>query len=77
LLVIHDEEPIYHTSSVSDWDLSLAHMRSLERSGVIPIGIHLGNEDLEKLHKLLPRLVNCPNGEMLPDKLGGMLSSLA
>jgi hypothetical protein len=31
----------------------------------------------ETLHKLFPRLVNCPNGESLPDKLGSMLSSLA
>lgn len=77
LLIIHDGEPVFHTRTVSDWDLSLAHLRSLERAGVIPIGVHLGNENLEKLHKLFPRLVNCPNGEALPDKLGSMLSSLA
>ena len=69
--------PVFRTRTVSDWDLSLAHLRSLERAGVIPIGVHLGNENLEKLHKLFPRLVNCPNGEALPDKLGSMLSSLA
>jgi nitric oxide reductase activation protein len=77
LIIIHDGEPIFHTCSISDWDLSLTHLRSLERSGVIPIGVHLGNENLEKLYKLFPRLVNCPNGESLPDKLGSMLSSLA
>jgi hypothetical protein len=65
------------TRTVSDWDLSLAHLRSLERAGVIPIGVHLGNENLDKLHKLFPRLVNYPNGEVRPDKLGSMLSSLA
>lgn len=34
-------------------------------------------EELGKLHKLFPRLVNCPNGETLSDKPGNMLSSLA
>ena len=77
LLCIHDGEPVYRTRTVSDWDLSLAHLRSLERAGITPIGVHLGNENLDKLHKLFPRLVNCPNGESLPDKLGSMLSSLA
>lgn len=77
LLILHDGEPVFRTRTASDWDLSLAHLRSLERAGVIPIGVHLGNENLEKLHKLFPRLVNCSNGEALPDKLGSMLSSLA
>lgn len=83
LLNIHDGEPVFCTRTVSDRDLSLAHLRSLERAGVIPIGVHLNNENLEKLHKLFSRLVNvgkdhrCPNGEALPDKLGSMLSSLA
>ncbi len=84
LLIIHDGVPVFCTRTISDWVLSLAHLRSLERAGVIPIGIHLGNENdetrsvsLDKLHKLFPRLVNCQNGETLPDKLGSMLSSLA
>jgi hypothetical protein len=77
LLIIHDGAPVFHTRNVSDWDLSLAHLRALERSGVIPIGIHLGNGKLKKLQKLFPRLVDCPNGESLPDKLGQMLSSFA
>jgi hypothetical protein len=77
LIIIHDGEPVYHGSSVSDWDLSLAHLRSLEQIGIITIGLHLGNDNLEKLHILFPRLVNCPKGETLPDKLGSMLSSLA
>jgi hypothetical protein len=70
-------QPVFHTRSVSDWELSLAHLRSLERAGIIPIGIHLGNDKLDKLHKLFPRLVNCPDGEALADKLGEMLCSLA
>ena len=77
LLIIHDGEPVFRTRTVSDWDLSLAHLHSLERAGVIPIGIHLGNGNLEKLQQLFPRLVNCPDGESLPEKLGSMLSSLA
>ena len=76
LLIIHDGEPIYRTHSASDWDLSLAHLRSLEQAGVITIGIHLGHDNIEKLQTLFPRLVNCPNGESLPDKLGRMLMSL-
>ena len=76
LLIIHDGEPVFHTPTVSDWDLSLAHLRSLERSGVIPIGVHLGTGKLKKLNQLFHRLVNCPNGESLPDKLGEMLRSL-
>jgi hypothetical protein len=77
LIIIHDGEPIYRSSTVSDWDLSLAHLCSLEQAGIFPIGVHLGTENLEKLHRLFPRLVNCPEGEALPDKLGSMLCSLA
>lgn len=69
--------PVFHTLTVSDWDLSLAHLRSMEQAGIIPIGIHLGGENLEKLHSLFQRLVSCPNGESLPEKLGSMLCSLA
>ena len=78
VLVVHDGEPVYrYRSAVSDWDLSLNHLRSLERAGIIPIGVHLGNENLEKLHRLFSRLVNCQNGNALPEKLGSLLSSLA
>ena len=83
LLVLHDGEPVYRTRTVSDWELSLAHLRSLERAGITPIGVHLGNDNLEKLHKLFTRLVNVgdihrsPDGNTLPDKLGSLLSSLA
>jgi len=77
LLIVHDGEPVFHTRAVSDWDLSLAHLRSLERAGITPIGVHLGSENLEKLNKLFPRLVNCPDGEALPEKLGSLLNSLA
>jgi len=51
-------------------------MRPRPHAGVF-LFKYLGNENLEKLHKLFPRLVNCQNGEALPDKLGSMLSSLA
>jgi len=78
VLVVHDGEPVYrYRSAVSDWDLSLNHLRSMERVGIIPIGVHLGNENLEKLHKLFSRLVNCQNGNALPEKLGSLLSCLA
>ena len=77
LLICHDGEPVYRTRTVSDWELSLSHLRSLERAGITPIGVHLGNDNLEKLHKLFSRLVNCPDGNLLPDKLGSLLSSLA
>jgi hypothetical protein len=77
LLILHDGEPVFHTCTVSDWDLSLAHLRSMEHAGIIPIGVHLGNENLEKLHSLFQRLVNCPDGDSLPEKLGSMLCNLA
>jgi hypothetical protein len=77
LLIIHDGEPVFQTRTLSDWDLSLAHLRVLERAGVIPIGVHLGKGKLKKLNQLFPRLVNCPDGEALPEKLGRMLRSLA
>jgi hypothetical protein len=31
--------------------------------------VDLGNENFDKLHKMFTRLVNCPYGEHLPDKL--------
>ncbi len=77
LLVIHDGEPVFRTRTTSDWALSLTHLRELDRSGITPIGVHLGDDNLEKLHKLFTRLVNCPDGNALPDKLGSLLSSLA
>lgn len=77
LLIIHDGEPVFRTRTASDWDLSLAHLRALEQAGIMPIGIHLGNENLEKLHKLFTRLVNCPDGNALPEKLGNTLRNLA
>jgi hypothetical protein len=76
LLIAHDGDPVFHTRKVSDWDLSLDHLRSLERAGMIPIGIHLGDGNLEKLQKLFTRLVNCPDGRDLSVKLGEMLCSL-
>jgi hypothetical protein len=76
LLILHDGDPVFRTRTFSDWELSLAHLRSLERSGVIPIGIHLGNGKVHKLHKLFSRLVCCSEGEKLADKLGNMLCSL-
>jgi hypothetical protein len=77
LLVLHDGEPVFKAGSLSDWDLSLAHLRSLEHAGIMPIGIHLGHEKVNKLRKLFPRLVCCPEGNGLADKLGSLLCSLA
>jgi hypothetical protein len=76
LLILHDGDPVFRTRTLSDWDLSLCHLRSLERGGVIPIGIHLGNEKIHKLRKLFTRLVCCPEGDRLADTLGNMLCSL-
>ncbi len=77
LLIIHDGEPVYRSKSASDWELSQAHLRSLEQGGFIPIGIHLGRGTLSKLKMLFTRLVNCQDGESLAEKLGQMLYSLA
>ena len=90
-MIITDGDPVYrYRSSVSDWDLSLHHLRSLVRAGITPIGVYLGNDNgepksgsLEKLHKLFNRLVivgdvhRSPDGNALPEKLGSLLSSLA
>jgi hypothetical protein len=76
LLILHDGDPVFRTRTLSDWDLSLSHLRSLERCGMIPIGIHLGHEKIHKLRKLFPRLVCCPEGDRLADKLGNLLCSL-
>jgi hypothetical protein len=76
LLILHDGDPVFHTRTLSDWDLSLSHLHSLERYGVIPIGIHLGYEKIHKLRKLFPHLVCCPEGDRLADKLGNLLCSL-
>ena len=78
LVIIHDGEPVYDSRLGSDWKLSRAHLLRLERQGLIPIGVYLGDDfDLmAKLHKLFPRLIVCSNND-LPDKLGNLLRSLA
>ncbi len=78
IVAIHDGQPIWSGSEGHDWDLSLARLTVAEQKGLKPIGLFLGEreEDLEKMGKLFKRLINVPP-DRLPEKLGGMLISLA
>lgn len=78
LVCIHDGEPVYKGPDGNDWQLSYAHLRNLERAGIMTIGIYLGDEDeyRRKVQQLFPRLIVC-KGKELPDKLGNVLRSLA
>ena len=83
LLVLHDGEPVYSGDLGNDYQLSLERLRRLERQGITPIGLYLGERGMvgfdpnhAQLEALFPRLV-ITSGERLPEKLGGMLRSLA
>jgi hypothetical protein len=78
IVVIHDGEPVYNGKDGVDWNLSLDHLKKLEKRGAIIIGVYLGNDpDHEnKLKRLFSRLVVC-TGKQLPEKLGNLLRSLA
>ena len=78
LVCIHDGEPVYKGPDGNDWELSYAHLRKLERAGIMTIGIYLGDEDeyRRKVQQLFPRLIAC-KGKELPGKLGNVLRSLA
>jgi hypothetical protein len=78
LVCIHDGEPVYQGPDGDDWQLSYAHLRKLDRAGILTIGIYLGDEDeyRRKVQQLFPRQVVC-TGKELPDKLGNVLRSLA
>jgi len=76
LLVIHDGEPVYNGKLGNDYQLSITRLRRLERQGITPIGLYLGeNCNMAQLEALFPRLV-ITSGERLPEKLGNMLMSL-
>ena len=76
LLVIHDGEPVYTGKLGSDYQLSLERLRRLERQGITPIGLYLGERgNTAQLEALFPLLV-ITSGEKLPEKLGNMLRSL-
>ena len=77
LLVLHDGEPVYNGRLGNDYQLSLARLRRLERQGITPIGLYLGEScNQAQLEALFPRLV-ITSGEKLPEKLGNMLRSLS
>ena len=76
LLVLHDGEPVYSGRLGNDYTLSLERLRCLERQGITPIGLYLGEGcNMAQLEALFPRLV-ITSGERLPEKLGNMLRSL-
>jgi hypothetical protein len=76
LLIIHDGEPVYNGALGNDYTLSLERLRCLERQGITPIGLYLGEScNQAQLDALFPRMV-ITSGERLPEKLGNMLRSL-
>ena len=76
LLVLHDGEPVYNGRLGNDYQLSLERLRRLERQGITPIGLYLGEGcNMDQLEALFPRLV-ITSGQKLPEKLGNMLQSL-
>jgi len=77
LLVIHDGEPVYKGSLGNDYQMSLVRLHRLERQGITPIGLYLGEScNMLQLEALFPRLV-ITSGERLPEKLGNILRSLS
>ena len=76
LLVLHDGDPVYNGDPGNDYQMSLTRLRRLERQGITPIGLYLGEGcNIAQLEVLFPRLV-ITSGERLPEKLGNMLRSL-
>ena len=76
ILVIHDGEPVYNGDLGNDYQMSIERLRRLERMGITPIGLYLGEScNMNQLEALFPRLV-ITIGERLPEKLGNMLRSL-
>jgi len=71
LLVIHDGQP-----TNQDFSLSLERLQAMERKGITPIGIFLGENPQDALRQLFPCLV-ITQGQQLPDKLGMLFKSLA
>jgi hypothetical protein len=77
-IVCSDGQPVWSGREGRDWDLSLARLTQAEQKGIKVIGLFLGegDEDLRKMQRLFPRLI-VTTPDRLPEKLGGMLISLA
>lgn len=76
MLVLHDGEPVYNGDMGNDYQKSLSRLRRMDRQGITPIGLYLGESyNMDQLEALFPRLV-ITSGERLPEKLGNMLRSL-
>ena len=78
ILCVHDGSPVWSGREGRDWDLSVARVKLAEQKGFKVIGLFLGEgeEELRKMQRLFPRLIATPP-DRLPEKLGGMLISLA
>ncbi len=81
LLVIHDGEPVYaNYPEGTDWDLSLAWLKTAPKLGILPIGLLLVEdvrhevEMMSKMRQLFQWLIVC-RSEELPAKLGNLLRS--
>jgi len=79
VIVTHDGSPVWSSAREGrDWDLSVARVKRAEQQGIKVIGLFLGEgeEELRKMQRLFPRLI-ATSPDRLPEKLGGMLISLA
>ena len=79
VIVTHDGSPVWSSAREGrDWDLSVARVKRAEQQGLKVIGLFLGEgeEELRKMQRLFPRLI-ATTPDRLPEKLGGMLISLA
>ena len=78
ILCVHDGSPVWSGREGRDWDLSVARVKQAEQKGLKVIGLFLGEgeEELRKMKLLFPRLI-VTEPERLPEKIGGMLISLA
>ncbi len=78
ILCVHDGMPVWSGREGRDWDLSIARVKRAEQQGIKVIGLFLGEgeEELHKMQVLFTRLI-VSTPEQLPEKLGGMLVSLA
>ena len=64
VLVIHDGEPVYVGTLGNDMALSLGRLRQLERQGLTPIGLYLGQDFDPALESALPPPGDLRRGEL-------------
>lgn len=78
VVVIHDGQPLYYGKLGEDWKLSVQRIKRMETTGLIVIGVYLGerSKDVTRLKQLFRWLIKCTN-EQLPERLGDLLRTFA